>query len=1216
MTTTIGPEADPHRFELRRLLGRGAMGAVYEARDQSSGQLVALKTLHDNDPQHLVPLKREFRAMQGIYHPNLVRLGELFQSASTWFFTMELVDGRDYLSWLNRSRAAADDTNLDFTALAVQARHTSTMESAYIESLRHTLPQLASALQSLHSAGLVHRDVKPSNILVTPSGRLVLLDFGLVRATADDVTWTQAGTPAYMAPEQDDPEPVTGAADCYAVGVILYQALTGQLPFTGGRREVIERKRALPATPPHALALDVPPDLDALCLELLAIVPEARPTATAIADRVRRPDAPADVPPIWSRPTVFGGRDEELLGLEAALAVNSDCGATVVVIEGESGIGKTALLTEALDRLVHEPGRALVLRGQCFEREVVAYAGLDSIVDALVEHLRRLDRSAAFFAPRHLAALRVVFPHLGAVSAFAELAGPPSAQAGQEAKARAASAFKDLFARVAVRYQLVLVIDDAHWLTPDSRSLLSSLLSGDDPVPLRILLATREPEAPWLSPWLDELPCRVTRLALGPLSSADSLAFLRAHLVGCERDVLAALAEDGAGHPFLLRELVLVGARAPVASLRVEDVLHERARRLSADRRCFLDTVCVARGPVDERAIAKAASVDVADLPGLLMELVVQRWVIVSRTASCTVVQPAHDRIRQARLGRMEPAARRELQRRLAEALELRTPEDVELLALQWNDAGDPVRAAPFATRAAGHAMAVLAFERAAELYALALCGIPPSEHAAVWAAIAGARASAGRGADAAAAYLEGAKLCIGRDADDMTLRAADQLIRAGRIGEGKRLLTGVLEELGLGVPATRAAAVRALIVKRLRLRLRGTRPRKLSIERASEATRRIDACWPLGDLLAVLDPLRAAVLHTEGLLLALSIGEPFRLIRSLCLEAAFVSMSGGRTRRAAEARLAHAIQLAAGVEDRKVAGYISLGHGVMELQLGEFAPAQEHLDRAEAHFEACPGAQWEVTTAREFAMWTLAYRGDLSEIGRRLPTAVEVAHHRGERLAVFKLQAGPSHLHLLAVDEPQRLLLAADLAPLGLSAEEYPFLAFCALFSQVEALIYLGRAGDALETLVAARRPVELAYLLHSQFSRIDLAYLQGRAALARLAEPAGADYHTLPAIVRACSRQLRREGVRWAVARAAALDASLAILSAPRHHAIAACVAAADQLEAACLRGAALALRWQVKHRLSGQIAASVDLDVVRPDRLAQTLAPLPLRFERLPP
>jgi serine/threonine protein kinase len=255
------------------------MGVVYEAFDEANGAPVALKLLPVVSPEMLLRFKREFRAVADVRHPNLVRLGDLVAEGSQWFFTMELVQGIDLMSYVRGVEPAgrpsvtprlASDAPTPIvkpgeatrrydpaTGLPVGAVGPSYRE----DRLRPVMAQLARALSALHAAGCVHRDVKPSNVLVTAEGRAVLLDFGLVSAASIETTQSGAGTPEYMAPEQVAMQPVNAAADWYAFGVILFELCTGRLPFEGLPHEILYRKQHGRAPRVAAMAPGVPPDL-------------------------------------------------------------------------------------------------------------------------------------------------------------------------------------------------------------------------------------------------------------------------------------------------------------------------------------------------------------------------------------------------------------------------------------------------------------------------------------------------------------------------------------------------------------------------------------------------------------------------------------------------------------------------------------------------------------------------------------------------------------------------------------------------------------------------------------------------------------------------------------------------------------------------------------------------------------------------------------------
>src|ERR1019366_5720997 len=257
----------PADYEIVRRIGSGGMGVVYEAIDRRTAQHVALKTLIRFDPAGLYGFKQEFRTLADVHHRNLVHLQELVVTETDpVFFTMELVAGADFLEYVTDVKAGARprgyaESTTDGTSKALYGLLPALSPAAFracdkmaslsnLEKLRPALRQLVEGLHALHRTGKLHRDIKPSNVLVTPEGRVVLLDFGvatdlLTASPAADTSSSASlvvGTPTYMSPEQGDAETVTGATDMYSVGVMLYEALVGRPPFTGDAIDVIARK--------------------------------------------------------------------------------------------------------------------------------------------------------------------------------------------------------------------------------------------------------------------------------------------------------------------------------------------------------------------------------------------------------------------------------------------------------------------------------------------------------------------------------------------------------------------------------------------------------------------------------------------------------------------------------------------------------------------------------------------------------------------------------------------------------------------------------------------------------------------------------------------------------------------------------------------------------------------------------------------------------------
>src|SRR5262249_4480246 len=231
------------------------------------------------------------------------------------FYVMEFVPGRHFLEHV---RASAPGPARDKTVMRVPA--------ARSPALRPALVQLARGIHALHRANRLHRDVKSSNVLVTADGRVKLLDYGLVAELDVSQAYAQlglVGTVGYMSPEQCGSRPLAPASDWYSFGILLYEALTGGLPFRGAFLDVLSRKQNEEPPPPAAVASWVPDDLNVLCAELLRIDPAARPTGEEILRRLGAGPSPPSPPP----EDLLVGRDRHLAALRDAVAAVRRSGA-------------------------------------------------------------------------------------------------------------------------------------------------------------------------------------------------------------------------------------------------------------------------------------------------------------------------------------------------------------------------------------------------------------------------------------------------------------------------------------------------------------------------------------------------------------------------------------------------------------------------------------------------------------------------------------------------------------------------------------------------------------------------------------------------------------------------------------------------------------------------------------------------------------------------
>ena len=939
---------------------------------------------------------------------------------------------------------------------------------------------------ALHAAGKVHRDIKPSNILVTPDGRVVIMDFGLVAdATllAELVQTRQiAGTPVFMAPEQSTPGANVGpAADWYAVGVMLYEILTSHFPFTGNTfHELLAAKR----TPPPALdriAIGVPDDLAELCIRLLAPEPSQRPSGSEVL-AILGGKSRAGMQAI----DVFVGRRAELGVLHGALADSRGRGIAMFV-EGSSGLGKSALVKRFLDEL--GGSGTMILNGRCFSEETVPYKAFDGIVDALSRNLVTMERERAReLLPDSVPLAARLFPVLERVPLVAERVDHVDDAQGLELRARAFAALIEIFRRVAASQPLLLFVDDLQWADADSLLLLRELLH--DGPRLAFVATVRTPSD---TSKLDAIEAR--RLRLAPMSDADA-AMLVDRLLPREHAARKTdIAREAAGHPLFLAELAHHAGVGLGSSTHLDDALWARATELDPDSRRLLYAIAVAGTPIDARAVADVVAMSPTRCAPLIAALRAGRFV---KTGGDHQVEPYHDRVREAVVTRMVPDDFAKVSGQLADAM-LRAglgETAPELIVRHLFASGDRQRGGPMAEKAARRALGKLAFDRAVELYRAAInAGPRDAAHAREHSLqLADALASGGRGAEAADAYLAAGAEMTGEPQLDCRRRAADQLLASGHVARGLDELAGVLERLGESMPETPEAALASVLEERVVI---DNAPLALAGDPAdAETLLRIDVYQSTSLGLILVDNVRGAHFQARALRLALSSGDPRRALRALAFEAIYRMQEGAAGRKRADEVLAAAAALARGRDDAWMDAQLVFANAFGAYYAGRFRRAVELFKDADQRFRAHSGVAWEQNNARVHRLRATDYQGAWGELRALYDEYLRDAQRRDDRYVAASITRWFNVLWL-AHDRPDLAGADLDSSPWAKPADDrYHLQHFLELRARVELALYRGDGAVqgfwARPGLAAAER----SQLFRIQIARAISDWLLGRIA------------------------------------------------------------------------------------------------------------------------
>ncbi|MCB1553498.1 MAG: protein kinase [Xanthomonadales bacterium] len=588
------------RYRVERLLGMGGMGVVYLAHDLQLDVPVALKLLRPelaSRPDAFERFRQELLLARQVSSPHVVRIHDLVQHGAAWLISMDYVAGRSLESLLDERGTLDVDTALQITR------------------------QLALGLAAAHARGVVHRDLKPANILMTEQGDALITDFGVARsagATGITVSGVVIGTPEYLSPEQAKAEKVDGRSDLYALGLILYEMLTGRVPFSGGTPAEMLAQRIV-SNPPGADSVrkDLPSFVVRLCTHLLELRPahrfqRAEDVVRAIDDR-RAPRAPRAARPWWLALAAVSLLAVAWIGWqqpwrdqapqESVRAPSADVAVWPVLVEGSDdpilqdvAAGLTAWMSMALIGDVDHPGtddlrmrralRELALDAGGARRQFQRL-GTQLRVDAFIDVTLKVDGALHTLTVQQVDAGTGVATALKTI-VIADASGWPAALQELAAVLRTALGWT-ADATVVDRADAGQLQRIGALLRADSPESIQQMLAGDDPGALawttafdRLIRMGRENEAAVLARGYVEAHADATPIESAPRRLALWLQYLDDNLDAATQGAAEWIAAHPADAP-----VRLLGARAAMANGQLEQAAADLEQVVALDARNF-----------------------------------------------------------------------------------------------------------------------------------------------------------------------------------------------------------------------------------------------------------------------------------------------------------------------------------------------------------------------------------------------------------------------------------------------------------------------------------------------------------------------------------------------------------------------------------------------------------------------------------------------------
>lgn len=710
------------RYQLGEKLGQGGMGSVYRAHDVVLEREVAVKVVSgiELETEGRARMLREAKNIAQLNHPNIVTVYDAGEFEESPYVVMELIDGKSLYAEPPKD----------------------------LEQLVEIAKQTCVALEHAHARGIVHRDLKPENILIDAGGNAKLMDFGIARSVTSRVTRKGQieGTVFYLAPELALGQEYDGRADLYALGVMLYELTTGELPFEHGDPvAVISQHLHAPVVPPRAKDPDIPPALDRLIVQLMAKAPEDRPASAAEVKRaLEQPDLlSAQAPDTEKLSAIDRLARGRLIGREAEFGQARELwGAAVagdgqtLLISGEPGVGKTRLLNEITTQSELMGGQ--ILGAASYAEGGPPYGPFRHILRQVLPGASKNGFDLPEYVVADLLSLAPEFR-----SQFPDIAPNPVTDPKAE-QYRLFESFFVFLAELANRAPLLIYLDDAHWSDSGSLRLFLHLARQVGNQRMMLLATYREVELdedrPLHEVLLDlnrERPTsRVKLNRLTPAQTEELLAAVLQEEITAE--FLEGIYRETEGNPFFIEEvlkaliesgeLYFEGGQWHRPSMdeigipqSVRVAIQSRVNRLPTSTQEVLSQAAVLGREFEFETLMLAAEPGEDALIDAL-ELAERAQLIEERSENGTVVFSfAHALIPSTLVEGLRILQRRRLHRRAARAIEKREPENYAALGLHLLEAGETEKGVDYLLLAGDQARSLYAHQEAIDSYLQAL---------------------------------------------------------------------------------------------------------------------------------------------------------------------------------------------------------------------------------------------------------------------------------------------------------------------------------------------------------------------------------------------------------------------------------------------------------------------------------------------------------------